>query len=205
MRYHTRMRLLLGTNNRGKVIEISEALASLPHAIVTPAHVGISESPKETASTFEENAILKAKFYFERAKIPTIADDSGIIVEALNDELGIHTRRWGAGPAASDEEWIAFFLERMKKERNKRAAFVCTIAYVDQDGGAHVFEGRCEGEITNTLEADYLPGLPISACFRPDGYDRVFSALTIDQKNSTSHRGRAVRQLRDHLVSSLPL
>lgn len=196
------MELLLGTNNEGKVIEIAEALTGLPHAIVTPAHVGITDSPKETGSTFEENAIQKARFYFDRTKIPTIADDSGIVVDALKDELGIHTRRWGAGPAASDEEWIRHFLDRMKRERNKRASFVCALAYVDAGGRLRAFEGRCEGTITEDLEADYLPGLPISACFRPDGFDHVFSALSIEQKNSTSHRGRATAKLRMHLAET---
>ncbi|MBI1812208.1 non-canonical purine NTP pyrophosphatase [Candidatus Peregrinibacteria bacterium] len=193
------MHLLLGTNNRGKVIEIREALAGLPMKILTPEDVKIEEVPQERGSTFAENAIQKARFYFECSKIPTIADDSGIIVDALKHELGIHTRRWGAGPDANDEEWIAYFLDRMKKEDNKRASFVCTIAYIDASHDVHIFEGRCDGTITEELEATYLPGLPISGCFRPHGHDRVFSALNLDQKNRTSHRGKALSQLRGHL------
>ncbi|MDO8469089.1 MAG: non-canonical purine NTP pyrophosphatase [Candidatus Peribacter sp.] len=197
------MKLLLGTNNPGKVIEISEVLQGLPLKVLTPAHVGLTEVPPETGKTFEANAREKAHFYFERTQLPTVADDSGIMVEALKDELGIHTRRWGAGPDATDSEWIAHFLERMRDEENKRAAFVCVLAYVDQLGATYTFEGRCEGIITPTLEADYLPGLPISACFKPEGHSRVFSALTIEQKNSTSHRGRAAVQLRNFL-SKMP-
>ena len=188
------MQLLIGTNNAGKVIEIGEALANLPITIITPKKLEIAEAPPETGSTFEENAILKAKFFHERSGLPTVADDSGIIVEALQNELGLHTRRWGAGPDASDQEWIAYFLNRMKKEKNKRARFVCVLAYVDQSGEVRTFEGDCDGVITDTLEAGYLHGLPISGCFKPDGYDRVFSALSIDQKNSTSHRGKAAQK-----------
>ncbi|MDD5041799.1 MAG: non-canonical purine NTP pyrophosphatase [Candidatus Peribacteraceae bacterium] len=135
--------------------------------------------------------------------LPTVADDSGIIVEALKDELGIHTRRWGAGPEATDSEWIAHFLKRMKEEQNRRAAFVCVLAYVDPLGATYTFEGRCEGIITPALEADYLPGLPISACFQPEGHSHVFSALTVEQKNSTSHRGKAAQKLRDYLAYRL--
>lgn len=197
------MELLLGTNNPGKIIEIAEVLRGLPVKILTPKHVNISEAPPETGETFEANAMEKARFYFERTQLPTVADDSGIRVEALGDELGIHTRRWGAGPEASDAEWIAHFLERMKEEKNKRAAFVCVLAYIDPLGVPYTFEGRCEGIITPTLEADYLPGLPISACFKPEGHSRVFSALSIEQKNSTSHRGRASQLLRKHLTSVL--
>jgi len=197
--YSRGMRLLLGTNNPGKIIEISSVLEGLPLEVLTPGHIDLTEVPPETGETFEANALQKARFYFERTQVPTVADDSGIIVEALKDELGIHTRRWGAGPEATDEQWIAHFLERMKEEENKRAAFVCVLAYVDPLGATYTFEGRCEGIITPTLEADYLPGLPISACFRPEGFSRVFSALSIEQKNSTSHRGRAALALRRHL------
>lgn len=195
------MDLLIGTNNAGKIIEISDVLKGLPLHIFSPKHLNIAEAAPETGETFEANALEKARFYFERTQLPTVADDSGIIVEALKDELGIHTRRWGAGPQATDSEWIAHFLDRMKEEENKRAAFVCVLAYIDPLGVPYTFEGRCEGIIVPTLEADYLPGLPISACFRPEGHSHVFSALTVEQKNSTSHRGRAAHALRKHLSS----
>ena len=105
----------------------------------------------------------------------------------------------GGRKNASDEQWIAYFLERMQNEKNRKARFVCNLAYIDSKGDPHLFEGSCEGIITNTLEADYLPGLPISACFKPEGFDMVYSAMTIDQKNGLSHRGRAVQQFRSHL------
>jgi len=197
------MRLLIGTRNRGKFIEIAEVLSGLPLILTMPQDVGIADDPTETGATFLENAMEKASHYFERSKLPTIADDSGIIVEALADELGIATRRWGAGPQASDEEWIEHFLQRMKKEKNKRARFVCALAYIDAARKTCTFEGICDGVITPRLEAGYLPGLPISACFMPDGFDRVYSAMTIEQKNSTSHRGRAVHKLADHLRRTL--
>lgn len=191
--------LLLATSNKGKVHEMREALDGLGLSLLDLNDVPKIGAPDETGTTFEENAKLKALHYFKHSHHPTVADDSGIHIEALQNELGIHTRRWGAGPDASDEEWIEFFLNRMKKEKNKRAKFVCAIAHVDSEGEIHVFEGTCDGVITDELEADYLPGLPISACFKPDGYNAVFSALSIEQKNSTSHRGRALQQLRKHL------
>ena len=192
------MRLLLATSNLGKVQEMREALDGLGLEFLTLQDVPSIGQPEETGKTFAENAALKARHY-SSAGHPTVADDSGIIVEALKDELGLHTRRWGAGPQATDAEWIEHFLQRMKKERNKRATFICTIAHSDSEGQLHLFEGTCDGTITDDLEADYLPGLPISACFRPDGEDRVFSALNVEQKNRTSHRGRALQQLRGHL------
>jgi XTP/dITP diphosphohydrolase len=90
----------------------------------------------------------------------------------------------------------------MKEERNKRARFVCALAHIDAGGQLHLFEGTCEGTITDRLEAAYLPGLPISGCFRPEGFDQVFSALTLKQKNETSHRGRATKKFAQHLRNS---
>ena len=186
----------------GKVIEISEVLTGLELDLKTPTDLSIEAKPEETGNTFRENAIQKVKhFHSLGGGMPTVSEDSGIIVEAIHDELGIHTRRWGAGPEASDEEWIEYFLERMKNEPNKKAAFLCHLAYIDPNGNLHLFEGECKGVITEELEADYLPGLPISGCFRPEGFNNVFSALNLEQKNSTSHRGRATQKLRNHLES----
>lgn len=193
------MRLLIGTNNKGKVIEMSETLQDLVTELLTPQAVSIAQVPAETGSTFAENARQKARFYHGLSGLPTIADDSGILVEALADELGIHTRRWGAGPDATDAEWIDFFLGRMAQEANKNARFVCALHFVDADGNDHAFEGLCDGSITDTLEADYLPGLPISACFKPAGLEQVYSALSLANKNRVSHRGRALQAFADFL------
>ena len=197
------MKLLVGTTNRGKVIEIGEVLRELPIDLVTPDILSLAQPPEETGESLEENAIQKARFYFKEATIPTLADDSGIFVDALKGEMGVQTRRWGAGPEASDKEWIEYFLKRMKEEPNKRAEFVCSMAYIGDDGKVHTFEGRCGGTITECLEADYLPGLPISACFKPEGCDMVFSALPIAQKNIVSHRGKAAFELRSFLKKIL--
>jgi XTP/dITP diphosphohydrolase len=194
------MKLLLATTNKGKITEMREALDGLGLDLLDLYDIPTIGAPDETGSTFAENAAQKAHHYFASSGIASVADDSGIHVEALENELGIHTRRWGAGANASDEEWIAHFLDRMKKEKNKRAQFVCTIAHIDDQGRLQMFEGTCEGSITDTLEAEYLPGLPISACFKPDGENAVFSALSIEQKNRSSHRGRALAKLRDFLA-----
>lgn len=172
-------------------------LAELPLELLTPRDLGITSDIEESGTTFRENALLKARHFFTASRLPTLADDSGIIVDALQNELGVFTRRWGAGAEASDREWIEYFLQRMRREKNKRARFVCCLSFVDGKGAEHLFEGFCDGMITETLEADYLPGLPISACFKPNGFDCVYSAMTVEQKNKTSHRGKAMKQMRD--------
>ncbi len=193
-------KLLLATSNKGKVIEIREALGALPLSILSFADLVMSITmPEENGTTYADNALIKARSIFAQTGIPSLADDSGIVVEALANELGVETRRWGAGPNASDEEWIQYFLERMGTEENRAARFICNLALVDADGDEHLFEGVCDGEITATLEADYLPGLPISACFKPKGYDHVYSALSVEEKNRISHRGRATAKLKAYL------
>lgn len=198
------MQLLFATSNSGKLVEIREALAGTPVDLKTLSDIDATISqPHETGDTFAQNALQKARYYFDHTHIPTFADDSGIMVHALAGELGIHTRRWGAGPHASDKEWIEHFLSRMSKENNKRASFICCIAYIDEHGNEYVFEGHCDGVITDELEAEYLPGLPISACFKPDGYEKVFSALSVDEKNRVSHRGKAMSEFVQYLNSKM--
>ena len=200
---------LLATSNEGKAVEIRECLSDLEIALITLTDLTHPPvQPEETGETFEENAIAKAKYYFERTGISSIADDSGIHVKALNGELGVQTRRWGAGERASDSEWIEYFLNRMKNEEEKRAEFICVLALAcfdsaQHDTVVHTFEGQCHGVITDSLEAEYLPGIPISACFKPEGCDHVFSDLTMEQKNRVSHRGRAVGKLREFLLETL--
>lgn len=196
--------ILIGTGNRGKFLDISDALSTLPIVLKQPFDLGITEIPPEEGATFLDNAREKARFYHARSSLPTLADDSGITVEAIAGELGIHTRRWGAGPDATDEEWVAFFLQRMRSEVNKRAIFTCVLCYIDTEGNEHVFEGSCTGTITETIEAPYARGVPIAGCFKPEGADRVYSAMSIHEKNRHSHRGRAVSLFREHLISVQP-
>lgn len=183
---------------------MSHALNDLDVQIVSPIDLGITEAPPEHADTFKGNALEKALFYRERTGLPVLTDDSGIIVEALQAELGVHTRRWGAGAKASDAEWVAFFLNRMKTEKNKRARFECCLCHIDTEGFEHFFEGICDGVITETLESDYLPGLPIAACFKPDGAEQVYAAMGIEGKNQWSHRGRALQKFIQHLNGPKP-
>lgn len=197
------MKILIGTKNEGKIIEMKEALNGVGHEFVSPKDVGIHDDPEETGDTFHDNARLKAQHYYKKSGLPTLADDSGIIVEALQNELGIHTRRWGAGPSASDEEWISYFLERMQTEENKKARFMCVLCFIDETGTEIFFEGTCEGVIDTTCSPRYLPGLPLSGCFIPSGFSAPFSDLTIEQKNSTSHRGRAAEQLRQYFTRAV--
>ncbi len=174
---------------------MTSALAPLKPELISPADLDIVGEPDESFPTLEQNARSKARFYFERGgSIPTIAEDTGLFVEALRDELGVKTRRWGAGPSASDDEWLVYFLKRLEPEKNRNAKFIAVLAYIDEKGVEHVFESEALGTIVREPQAEYLPGLPVSCVFLPEGYDRVFSALTHEEKAVVSHRGKAIAQ-----------
>ncbi len=193
--------LLIATFNPGKFKEIIEILGPLPLKILFLKDIHLSgDSVKEDGKTFKENAYKKAKYFFEKTGILTLAEDSGIFVDALKDELGIKTRRWGAGEKVSDEEWIDYFMKRMKEEKNRNAKFICS-AYLIGNEIEKKFEGETRGVITEKLMAQILPGLPLSSCFLPDGCDKVYAALTSNEKNQISHRGKAMKQIRDYLKS----
>lgn len=197
------MRLLLGTQNKGKAIELRAALSSLNWEILLPTNLGIQDDCAEPHKTLHENALFKARYYFERSGgLPTIADDTGLTVEALAGELGVTTRRWGAGEHATDDEWLTFFLQRMEHEENRHAKFECALAYIDAHGQEYLFDGESRGMITRTQKAAFLPGLPVSSVFLPEGYDRVFSALTLEEKHALSHRGRAIAAFLKHAQAS---
>lgn len=188
--------LLIATTNPGKFAHIHYDLADLSADLLSLTDLNIHDDVEETGETFQDNALLKARFYHEISGLPTIAEDSGIEVDALQGELGIKTRRWGAGAAATDEEWIAVFLDRMKDEPVRTARFRCCLVYKDAEGAEHLFEGTCEGEITSAVEAEYPERLPLKGCFRPIGHDQVLSALPWEFTRKIDHRSQALNQFR---------
>lgn len=169
-------------------------LQGLSAELVSLEGVGITEDFPEEGMSFEENALGKARFYGEKSGLPTVADDSGIFVEALADELGVKTRRWGAGEAASDEEWLEHFLKRMEKEESRKAEFMCAAAYTGPLG-EHVFLGETKGTLTEQAQVPVKKGIPLSSVFKPEGCDMVYAALSPAEKNRLSHRGKAFAQL----------
>lgn len=197
------MKILLGTRNKGKVREITQVLSELPVTVLSLDDAGITHDPEEHGNTYEENAVIKAQAYAELGQLPTVADDSGIVVEALAGELGVLTRRWGAGKDATDEEWITHFLDRMRGERNKRAEFVSVVAFVDEKKNVHVFRGVCRGTITEALDGDYLPGLPLRSCFMPEGFECTLSRMTYEEEKTVNHRYKSMTLLKEYLLFRL--
>jgi XTP/dITP diphosphohydrolase len=188
---------VLATRNDHKVREMAELLPGVDLRAL-PAEV---EVPPETGDSFEANALIKARAAHAATGEVTIADDSGIEAADLGGSPGIYSARY-AGEGASDEENLAKLLREVDAAAgNRRAAYVCAIALIDEGGHEYVFEARCEGTLLR--EGRGSGGFGYDPAFVPDetghGDDRTFSELTPDEKNAISHRGKAVRMLARHL------
>ncbi len=168
---------------------------------VSLSDLGYKNDTEENGETYEANSLIKAEHFYKKTGMITMGEDSGIEVEALQNELGVHTRRWGAGEDASDEEWLTYFLRRMKQEGNKRAKFVCVPTIIWGEGleSRKQFRGETWGEILDEPECDLLPGIPISSVFRADGSNKVYAALSTEEKNQISHRGKAMGEVKEFL------
>ena len=191
-------KILIATGNRGKAKEMLEVLSDLPCEFLTLADLDLENDAIEDGITHEENALIKAHHFYDKIGLPTIGEDSGISVDALSGELGIHTRRWGAGENASDEEWLEYFLKRLEKEEDRRASFFCASAFVFNNTEV-VFVGETKGRLTKKPMCALPHGIPISALFVPDGESKVYAMLSNEEKNKISHRGKAMHQLKAYL------
>jgi XTP/dITP diphosphohydrolase len=190
-------RVVVSTRNEHKVRELSEILDGL-ELVPLPADV---ELPPEDAETFEENALDKARAAHAATGLAAIADDSGIAAAALGGRPGPRSARF-AGPNATDEENLDLLLEELADREDRSVAYVCALAYVDEDGGERVVEGRCEG--TLATEPRGSGGFGYDPAFVPvdTGADdeRTMAELPPDEKHAISHRGRAARKLAEKLA-----
>jgi XTP/dITP diphosphohydrolase len=191
------VRFVLATRNAHKVRELAALLA--PHQLeILPADV---ELPPETGSTFSENALIKAEAAAQATGRAAIADDSGIVVEALGGAPGIHSARY-AGTGATDDQNLVKLLEELRGQADRRAAYVCVLALVDPGRPAELFEGRCKGVVVE--EPRGTGGFGYDPAFLPDerppGDERTMAELPPSEKDEISHRGRAARALLDRLA-----
>ncbi len=151
----------------------------------------------ETGTTLEENAVQKARYVFERTHIPSLADDSGLEVAALDGRPGVHSAYY-AGTARDASANMARLLRELDGTVERQAVFRTVLAYID-DAGTNLFDGRVEGAITT--EQQGVGGFGYDPIFKPLGADRTFAAMDLEVKNSMSHRGRAMKAFLDHLSS----
>ncbi len=186
-------KLLLATNNKGKVREYKSMLKDLPFALVSLAELGIKTEVDEVGESLEENARLKATTLARESRLLVLADDSGLEVDALGGEPGRLSARY-AGEGASDKDRVNYLLSRLKDvpEEKRSARFRCVIAIAQPDDEVELCSGECEGVIT--LEPRGKEGFGYDPIFYLPGLGKTMAELTLEEKNRVSHRGRAARQ-----------
>lgn len=196
--------LLVATKNQGKLSQMREFLAEVPVVVRSLAEFDFDDGDfEEDGRTFEENAFKKARYYGEKLGVELVlAEDSGIFVEALPGELGVFTRRWGAGAEASDEEWMAVFMKRMDGVEDRRARFVANVC-LWIDGEVYHFEKENHGVITRVVDYPLEKGIPLSSCFLPDGHEKVYARFSPEERLLVSHRGQAMAEAREFLARKL--
>ena len=186
--------LVLATRNQGKIREFRELLSGFDVEVKALNDFGPLPPIVEDGDTFDENAYRKA---FGTAKVlgfPAFADDSGLVVEALQGAPGVHSARY-AGEGATDEANSLKLLKAMEGITNRRARFECIISIAVPRGPALTYEGRCEGEIAHEMTGEKGFGYDPVFYFPP--MKRTFAQMTREEKNRVSHRGKAMSQLRN--------
>ena len=186
--------LVIATRNTGKTSEIRDLLKGFPINIKNLDDFGPIPEVEEDGNTFDENAYKKASFAARILGLPALADDSGLLVEALGGAPGIHSARY-AGENATDEQRRAKLLQEMEEKTDRRAAFECVISIAVPTGAALTYEARCEGLITT--EPVGSNGFGYDPIFYYPPLKKTFAELTMQEKSRVSHRGKALRELRD--------
>jgi XTP/dITP diphosphohydrolase len=188
------IKLLLATNNQGKLAELRSLLDGLDLVLLSPADLGIKVQVKESGSNYLENAVLKAAIFAQTSKTWTLADDSGLEVEALDGAPGPFSARYAPQPGANDQDRRRFLVQNLEKYPHPwKAAFHSVVALVGPEGSPIVTQGTCRGEI-----------IPQGRGQGGFGYDRIFqledlgltmAELTMEKKNTLSHRAQAVGKM----------
>jgi XTP/dITP diphosphohydrolase len=190
--------LVVATRNRGKLKELQQLLFGVVDSVVCAADIPGFPETIEDGSSFEENALKKAREAMIFSGLPALADDSGLMVDVLDGRPGVFSARFageGCDDAANNRQLLKELYGIPYGQR--QAAFVCTLAYVTPDGCEQVFSGRIGGRILENGRGN--DGFGYDPLFMVDGFDQTMAELTIEQKNAISHRGQALKQFCEYL------
>ena len=190
----TNINLIFATSNQNKVLEIQKILPK-KFNIKSLKDLNYFEDVPENETTIEGNAIFKAKYIYEKFNINVFADDTGLEVEALNGEPGVHSARY-AGTTRDSEKNIKKLLKNLKNIKNRNARFKTVIALII-DNKLHIFSGIVEGYILDSPKGNN--GFGYDPIFCPNGFDKSFAELTLKEKNLISHRSFAMKKLIDFI------
>ena len=194
------MKYVLATHNPGKLKEMGAILARFGVEVVSPKDLGLTVDVEETGTTFAENAMLKAKAICAAAKLPAIADDSGLCVDALNGGPGVYSARYG-GDGLDDRGRYMLLLNNMRGQTTRAAHFACAIACAFPNGDTLTAEGRCDGTIAFAPMGEGVFGYD-PVFFVPEKA-KTFGQLTAEEKSAISHRGRALESFVEKLETYL--
>jgi XTP/dITP diphosphohydrolase len=184
------MTICFATNNQHKLEEVRAALGS-DFRLLSLNEIGCHQDLPETGSTLEANALQKAQFVFDHFQIPCFADDTGLETQALNGAPGVDSAHY-AGPQRSATDNIALLLKNMEGKTNRQAQFKTIMAWVEPNH--HIlFEGTVSGKILTQLRGN--GGFGYDPVFLPDGFNKTFAEMNMAEKNSISHRARALEKL----------
>lgn len=188
------MEVCFATNNIKKLEEIRHLLEPA-YRIKSLAEIGCNEALPETGNTLEANSLQKATYVWENYGMACFADDTGLEVEALGGEPGVYSARY-AGPQRDNEANMDLLLEKLEGKENRRARFRTLITWIDKNGFQQ-FEGIAEGEILPAKAGE--KGFGYDPVFRPEGKERSFAQMSMEEKNAISHRGRALKKFAEFL------
>lgn len=196
------MKIVFATNNSHKLEEIRQILGESIE-VLSLADINCHEDIPETAPTIEGNAMMKARYVYDKYGTPCFADDTGLEVEALDGAPGVYSARYAGGEGHDSEANMRKLLHELEGKENRRAQFRTVIALIEQKDGkpvAHTFEGKIEGHISH--EKKGASGFGYDPIFVPEGYEQSFAELGNEIKNKISHRARAVARLAEYLLAS---
>lgn len=191
-------KLIFATNNEHKLSEVRAMLAERVD-LASLRDIACNDDIPETADTLEGNALLKARYIYERCHCACFSDDTGLEVDALDGRPGVYSARYAGEGCSSADNIDKLLGELVDVAMPRTARFRTVIALIDEDGTEHLFEGSVEGEILLEREGD--GGFGYDPVFRPEGYAHSFSALGDEVKNTISHRARATAALAKFLLS----
>lgn len=193
--------LVVATRNRGKMSEISVLLSDVVDRVCCASDFAGFPETVEDGETFEQNALKKAREAMRFTGLPALADDSGLVVDALDGRPGVHSARFSGedGDDAANNRKLLHELQGVPPE-GRSAAFVCVVALVTPDGDERLFSGRIGGRILEAGRGE--GGFGYDPLFLVDGFERSMAELDMEEKNRISHRGQALRGFREYLRSA---
>ena len=191
------MEFILASNNAKKIIELRDILSDMGISVKSQKEVGCFVQAEETGTTFEENAFIKAEAVARETGLPAVADDSGLVVDALGGQPGVYSARYGGDTCADDVERYQLLLKNMENQEQRSARFVSCVACVFPNGDVVRARGECEGSVLRAPRGE--GGFGYDPIFLPEGSEKSMSEMTSEEKNAISHRGKALEIFKKEL------